>query len=127
MSFLSALGGDIKKVFGWLASPTGSAVIATVEGTVESVFPAATGIINLINKWATEAIKVEGIAVAAGSTTGTGDQKAAIVLNTLTPEVLAFAKANGLPAPTAATIALVNNNVVAILNLLSGQTTPPAA
>lgn len=124
MSFLSALGGDIKKVFGWLGSPTGQAIVATGEGIVETVFPAATGIINLINKWATEAIKVEGIAVAAGSGDGSGTQKAAIVLNSLTPEVLDFAKANGLPAPTAATIASINTDIVSILNKLTGQVSP---
>lgn len=130
MSFISALGGDIKKVFGWLSSPKGQAVITAGEGVVETVWPAATGIINIINKWVSKAITVEGVAEAAGQSSGTGVQKAAIVIADLTPVILADAKQAGLPEPTADTISKVNDQVVAILNLLSGKTAPavpPAA
>ena len=127
MSFFSALGGDVKKAFGWLGSPKGKAVVQIGEAVVEDIFPAATGVINLINTWATEAIKVESIAEAAGATSGSGEQKATIVLNTLTPQVLAFAKEHGLPLPTPENVSKVNDAVISILNLLTGKITPPGA
>jgi hypothetical protein len=128
MSFLSALGGDVKKVFGWLASPKGQAVVQLGEGIVEDAFPAATGVINIFNTWATEAFKVQAIAEAAGSDVGA--QKASVLLNTITPEVLAFAKTHGLPTPTADKLAQVNNAIILAINILSGTETvptPPAA
>lgn len=124
MSFISALGGDIKKVFSFLTSTKGQAIITAGEGVVETVWPAATGIINLVNKWLTKVIVVEGVAQAAGQASGTGIQKAAIVIADLTPVILADAKQAGLPTPTADTITQVNNQIVAILNLLSGGATP---
>jgi hypothetical protein len=128
MSFLTALGGDIKKVFSWLASSKGQSVISTGETIIESVFPGATGIVSIVNTWIAEAFKVEGLAVGAAESEGTGAQKAAIVLNTVTPQILAIAKANGLPTPTAAIIASVNDDIVGIINKLAGTTavgTPP--
>jgi hypothetical protein len=129
-SFLQKLGIGIKDVFNWLAGTQGKAIVGAVEGTVETIAPGLTGIINIVNAWFAKAVTVESIAVAADSGTGTGTQKAAILLNDLTPTILADAQAAGLPAPTAATLAEVNNAVITILNLLSGvktTTTTPAA
>jgi hypothetical protein len=128
MSFISAIGGDIKKVFGWLVSTKGQAIITAGEGAVEDVWPAATGLINIVNKWMAKAITVEGVAEAAGQASGTGAQKSAIAIADLTPVILADAKSAGLPTPDATKIQQVNDAVVNIINLLTGKTTtPPAA
>jgi hypothetical protein len=128
MSFLSAIGGDIKKVFQWIASPKGQTVIHSVETGIEAAFPAATGAINLLNAWGVEIFKTEAIAAAAAATPGTDTnmQKAAAVLNVLTPQVLAYAQQYKLPAPTAATIATINTALVTALNALTGATATPA-
>jgi hypothetical protein len=127
MSFISALKGDIKKAFAWLAGPTAKAVIAAGEGAVEDVWPGATGLINIINTWFTKAITVETLADAAESNSGTGAQKAAILIADLTPVLLADAKDAGLPAPSAETISEVNAAVVLIINLLTGAKTAGTA
>lgn len=127
MGFLSALKGDFKKAFSWFASPKGQAVVQATEGLIEDVWPAATGLINIINVWGTEAIKTETLAAAATTGDGSGLQKAAIVLSTVTPQVLAFAQENGLPTPTAATLSSVNDDIVAIINKLTGVTPVTAA
>jgi hypothetical protein len=126
MSFLSALGGDIKKVFGWMGGK-GAPVIVAGEAIVEDVFPAATGLINIVNSWIAEAIKLQAMGDAAGATVGSDTTKATAVLSTLTPAVLAWATANKLPAPTAATLQAVNDHVVAILVDLSGAKAPAPA
>jgi hypothetical protein len=122
MSFWTAIKGDASKLFGWLSSPKAQAVIKVGENVVEDVFPGATGVVNIINAFANEAIKTEGIAEAAGQAAGTGTQKAVIVLQTVTPEILAFAQQYGLPTPTAATLAQVNTAIVTALNLLTAAT-----
>jgi hypothetical protein len=125
MSFLSVLGGDIKKVFGWLGSSKGQATISAVETGVEAVWPAADGAINLLNTWGTEIFKSEAIAQAAAATPGatTNLQKASLVLQAMTPQAILFAQQNKLPTPTAATLQTVNNSIVAILNALTGVNT----
>ena len=127
MSFLSAIKGDIQKAVAWLASPTGKAIVTAGEGAVEDVFPGATALIGIINTWVQKAITVETLAEAAGQNSGSGTQKAAIVINDLTPVILADAKTAGLPAPTAAVISEVNDAVVTILNLLTGTKTSASA
>jgi hypothetical protein len=124
MSFLSDIGADIKKVFGWLGSAKGQTVIKTGEAIVEAIYPAADGALTLANGWLTEIIKAESMAAAAGQQTGSGVQKAAIVINTMTPEVLAFAAANKLPIPDATQIQKASDSLVAFLNVLGA---PPAA
>lgn len=126
MSFLSAIGSDIKKVFTWLGSPKGQAVITAGEGLVEDVFPQATGVINLANSWLTEIIKEEALAAGAASQTGSGAVKAASVIATVTPSVLAFATANKLPTPTAAQLQVASNGLVAFLNAFSAPVAPAA-
>jgi hypothetical protein len=125
MSFLSALKGDVKKVFGWIGSPKGQAIVAVAEGAVEDAFPAATSAIGLLNSWGTEIFKVQSMAEAA-TATGSNLQKAAAVLNTITPQVLGFASTNGLPTPTSAAINKINDNLVEVLNLLTGVASAPA-
>jgi hypothetical protein len=129
-SFLTKLGQDFKGVFAFLTSTKGKAIVQLAEGVVEDIVPGAAGAINLLNSWGTEAIKTEALAAAAGEAIGTGPQKAALALQAVTPQALAFATANGLPAPTAAQLAAANDAVVAFLNIwgaIAPAPAPPAA
>jgi hypothetical protein len=117
-SVLQVIGKDAKGVFHWLASSQGQTVVGAVETGIEVAFPVATGVIALFNKWMAEALKVETLATAAGQQNGSGTIKAAAVLSTVTPEVLAFCQQAGLNTPTAATLETINTNVIAILNAL---------
>jgi hypothetical protein len=105
MSFKSVLddiGNDAKKVFGWLASPTGKTVVAAVEGGAEAIAPQITGVVNIVNSWLAEIFKTQALATAAGATTGSSEQKAAVALSSITPQVIQFAQQYGLNTPTAA-------------------------
>jgi len=133
MSFLSKVGSDFKAVFAFLGSPKAQPVEAAVEGVAETIAtvagvgaPVQAGI-NLINNWLTEIVKAEALAAAAGQQTGSGVQKAAAVMAEMTPQVLTFATAQGLPAPTAAMIATINTSLVAALNTLGADAPAPAA
>lgn len=118
---LSTIGKDIKKVFSWLGSPTGQAIITAGEGVAESIFPMATGIINIANTWLAKIIQVEALAAGAAQQDGSGIQKASIVIGDVTPVVLAFAQQHGLPIPTADKIANANTALVAFLNALEAK------
>jgi hypothetical protein len=118
MSWLGTLGNDVKKVFGWLGSPRGQAVLSTGEGFVEAVDPALDGVVNLTNTWLQEIFKAQALATAAAANATGGVQKSAMVLNTLAPQVIAFATAQGLPIPTGVELQNANNALVAFLNAL---------
>lgn len=118
-SILDKIGQDAKGVFSWLGSPTGQAVVAAGEGVVETVFPPATAIIQIVNRWLSEVLKAETIATAAGQQNGTGTQKAAAVISVITPEVLAFLQKEGFPPATADQIAKANTYLVEFLNVLT--------
>jgi hypothetical protein len=120
-SLLTALGSDVKKVFSWLGSKNGQTVIQTGEAIVETIYPPATGIINIANKWLAEIVKTEALAAGAGAQSGTGVQKSAIVIQAVTPEILAFAEQNKLPTPTADQIQTASNALVAFLNALDAK------
>lgn len=122
-TFLDHVGSDVVKVFAWIGSPAGRTAVGAGEAVVEDVFPAATGIVNLLNSWVAEAIKTQALATAAGAQQGSSTQKAAATINAIMPQLLSFAQQEGLPAPDAATIAKINNNVVEILNSLAPPTT----
>ena len=124
MSFLSTVGKDFKAVFTWLGSSTGQAVVSSVEAGVELAVPAITPAITLVNSWMAEAIKVETLANAATSAAGTGTQKAAAALSTMTPQVIAWANANGYAVPNSTQISAINTAVVNVLNLLGASSTP---
>ena len=124
MSFLSTVGKDFKAVFTWLGSTTGQAVVGSVEAGVELAVPAITPAITLVNSWMAEAIKVETLANAAAASTGTGTQKAAAALSTMTPQVIAWASANGYAIPDSTQISAINAAVVNVLNLLGASSTP---
>lgn len=128
MSFLSGLkvfGTDMVKAFAWFGSPKGQAIVATGEGLLESLVPVSTPIVNLFNTWAAKAYSVEALAVAAGKATGSGADKAAAVLTSVTPDVLQYAQQAGLSARTAAQIQAANDALVAFINAMTSPS--PAA
>ncbi len=128
MSFLSGLkvfGTDVEKAFAWFGSPKGQATVVAGESVVEAVEPISTPIINLFNSWAGKAYNVEALAVAAGQGTGSGADKAAMVLSAIGPDVATYAQQAGIPARTAAQITAANNALVAFINAMTGTT--PAA
>ena len=126
-SVLSTFGGDVKKIFAWVGSPKGQAVVAAGEAAGETVVPSLDGLINLANTYITEAFKVEALATGAGTQNGTGTQKLAAVTAAVTPTVLAYAQQAGLATPTATEIGNAANGIVAFLNALNGTTAAPAA
>src|SRR5271167_796688 len=127
MSFLSTVVKDAKAGFAWLASTKGQAIVGAAEAAVDIAFPPAAPAMALVNTWMAEIIKVEGLATATGSQSGTGTQKAAMALSTMTPQVLSWAAANGYSIPDSANISAINTAVVNVLNLLGADTTPVAA
>ena len=121
-TFLSAVGADAKKLFGWLGSSQGQTLISTGEAVVEAVDPALTGIVSIANTYLTEILKTENIATNAGAQSGTGVQKSAAVVSAVTPQVLAYAKAAGLPTLTAEQIQNAATAAVAFLNAFPAPT-----
>ena len=128
MSFLSAFGNDVKKVFGWLGSPKGQAIIGTGEAVVEAIDPALDGVVTLTNTWLQEIYKAQALAAAAAAGSTGGTQKSAMVLNAMTPQVLAFLKTQGLAPANSAQLQAANDALVAFLNALGGTAvSAPAA
>lgn len=114
-SILSDVGKGLKKFFSVVL---GAAQVA--EPIIDVAFP---GLAVLYNATVNEAVKAEAAAIAAGQQNGTGAQKLALVIEAVTPQVVAFAAQNGLPAPTAATITNYVNAVVATLNAIPSAPT----
>jgi hypothetical protein len=125
-SVLDKIGEDAKGVFAFLGSTKGQAVVTAGEGIVETVVPGTAGAINLFNNWLTEIIKTQALAAAAGAATGSGAQKASMVLSAVTPQALAFAQANGVSAPTAATLNTINSLLVQALNAFTVAPATPS-
>lgn len=127
-TFLQKLGGDVKKIFSWLGNPKVQTTIAAGEalgeGIVDAIDPALSGLNPIINNWTQEIFKAESLAAAAGSQNGTGAQKSALVLSSVTPQVLQFAEANGLPTPTGSELQTANSLLVQFLNTLGAPSTP---
>lgn len=120
-SILGTIGADAKKVFAYIVSPQGQAVISTGETALETLDPALTGLFAIANVALAEVLKVEALAAAAGSATGTGAQKLTAVVSATSSEIIAFAEKNGLPTPTGATIQNAINGLVAFANALEGK------
>ena len=128
MSFWSGLkvfGKDIVKVFAYVASPKGQQVIGTAEVGL-SLIPGALPIIGLFNLWFNRAYTVEGLAVATGQGAGSGADKAALVLQTVTPAVLEYAQQDGLKPRTAEQIKAANDAIVAFINAMTKDPAPTA-
>jgi hypothetical protein len=129
MSFLSGLkvfGTDLEEAFAWFGSPTGQAIVKAGEGVLTTVLPITIPAVNLFNTWATKAYNVEALAAAAGKATGSGPDKAALLLTDLTPVILQYAEEEGLSPRTAAQITAANNAVIAFINAMTGTVVPTA-
>jgi hypothetical protein len=135
-SFLSALGHGFVAVFGYLGSAKGQAAVQGAEaialtvGTAVGVGPAVAGIEALINTGLKEVIKIEASAAALGVQSGTGAQKAAVVIATIAPQASDFLVSIGVANPTAEQVqtvaSAISGGLVAILNSLPSPTTPAA-
>ena len=125
-SFLEDFGKDFVKVFQFLGSPSGQAVITGVEDASVALAgpagPAVAAVENVINATLKQVISVEAVAAAAGQQTGTGAQKAAAVVTAIAPQVSAVLVAAGVSSPTAAQVqtlaTAINNGVVSVLNAI---------
>lgn len=129
-SFLSAVGNDFKKVFTWLGSAQGEATIAGVETATTTVVSAINpaigaglgGVEALINAGLKQVISIETVAAAAGAQAGSGAQKSAAVISSITPSVASFLQSIGVAAPTAAEVqalsTTLSNSIVTILNAI---------
>jgi hypothetical protein len=127
MSFLTALGKDAKAVFSFLTSTKGQALVTEGEAVVEAIEPGTAGLFTIANNWMTEIIKAQALGEAAGATATGGTAKASIVISTVEPQILAWAKASGYVVPDAAEIQTASNALVNFLNAFgatpSGTTT----
>lgn len=116
MSFTSVLS-DVKKGFETFFRE-GIVIAGDLEPIVAVVFPGASA---LYDSALAEAAKMEAVAQAAGKQSGSGPQKLAAVVAAITPNVLAYAQANGLGTVTSEHIANYANAVVATLNSLPAK------
>jgi hypothetical protein len=117
-SILDTLGSDTKKVFIFLGSSKGQAIVDAGEAVVETIEPQTTAFFTLANNWLAEILKTQALATAAGAASGSNDQKTAIALSSITPQVLAFAQQYGLNTPTATELATANAALVTFFNVL---------
>lgn len=113
------------EVLKFLASSKGQLIEGIVETGVETVLPQLTAAINIFNKYATEAVKVQTLSVsaAAGSVS---TQKAAAVVNSIGSEIISFAESNGLATPTGSELLELNDLVVKFMNVLKPAPATPA-
>lgn len=116
-SILSDIGNALKKVFGVAVK-----VAAVAEPIVDIAFP---GISALYNLTVSAAANAETNAIAAGAQSGTGAQKLATVIASITADFEAYATAAGIPF-TQATITAWVNAVVATLNAIPSSTNTAA-
>lgn len=113
-SILSDIGSGLKKFF--------SAVVPIAEAAEPIVAVAFPGISALYTATVTEVANAETAAIAAGAQSGSSTQKLAAVVAAITPTFTAYAAANGMPAPTTATITTWTNAIVASLNAIPAAT-----
>ena len=132
-SFIKKLGSDFKAVFAFLGKPKVQATIvageALGEAVVDTINPGLAFLNPIINNWTAEIFKAEALAAAAGQADGTGTQKAAMVINAVTPQVVQFAEANKLPVPTGDKLLQANTLLFNFLELMGGgdPTSAPTA
>ena len=125
-SGLKVFGTGVEKIFAWFGSPRGQSVIAAGESALEIAVPASAPIVDLFNSWAQKAYTVEALTVVAGKSTGTGADKAALAISSITPTVLQYAQQEGLPQRTAAQIQAANDAVVKFINAMTAPATATA-
>lgn len=117
-SVLSSIGHGLKVFF------TGAVKVAVAaEPFVEAVFPAVGPLFTAIT---TAVATAEGNAIAAGAQGGSGAQKLALVVASVTKDFAAYETANGIAVPhTQVQIEAAVNGVVAFLNNLQGVPPTP--
>jgi len=117
MSILSNIGHALKVFF------TGAVKVATAaEPFVEAVFPGTAPLFTAIT---TAVGNAESNAIAAGAQNGTGPQKLALVVASVTKDFTAYEVANGITVPhTQTQIEAAVNGIVAFLNNLQAPTNP---
>lgn len=120
-SILSDIGNGLKKAFTVLTG-----VAQAAEPFVDLATAAMPGVPALYNATVSAAITAEAAAVTAGAQTGTGAQKLAFVVASITSSFNAYATANGLATPTQTTIEAYVNAVVASLNAIPASATTTA-
>lgn len=133
-SFLSAAGHDFVNVFKWLGSAQGQATITSGEAIANTVVTAAnpalgaalTGVESLINAGLKQVLSMEASAAAVGAQSGTGAQKAAAVIASLSPQAAALLQSIGISQPTAEQVqtltTAISSGVTGILNAMSAPT-----
>jgi hypothetical protein len=112
-SILSNIGHGLKVFFAGAVK-----VAVAAEPLVDVAFP---GIAGLYNATVNEVAKAEGLAIAAGSQSGTGPQKLSLVVQAIESEFDAYAKANGITYDASHIEAWVNA-VVTSLNVIPAGT-----
>lgn len=123
MNFLKAIAKPFTSIFHFLASPKGQALISTGEAIVTTIDPALAPMIALGNSWMDKALATEQLAATAAANTGTGTQKAALVMAAMGPEIAKY-----FPTATATEISAANDAIVAFLQAFSVPAAPaPAA
>jgi hypothetical protein len=83
------------------------------------MLPITIPIVSLFNSWFQKAYIVEGLAVTAGKASGTGVDKAALAIETITPQVLQYAQAEGLSPRTAQQVQAANDAIVAFIKAMT--------
>lgn len=121
VTFLEKAGKDILKVI------TLGAIAAKDVAPIVSLADPALG--ALINGTAAAILTAEATGSAAAATapsTDTGAQKAALVISSIEPLALEFAKSQGLPQPTQAQLQKWVDGFVAALNAFEVPASPAA-
>jgi len=134
-SFLSAFGHDFVTALKWVGSTKGQSDIAAGEAianvTVTAINPIAgaamVGVEALINAGLKQVVAMEASAAAVGAQSGTGAQKAAAVIASLSAQSEALLVSFGVSVPTATEIetlaTAISNGLVTILNSLPAPVT----
>lgn len=137
-SFLSAVGHGFVDVFKWLGSTQGQTTVTTVEGAAVAVGTAINpgigasiaGVEGLVNLALKQILSMEASAAAVGAQSGTGAQKAAAVIATLSPQSSALLQSLGVKEPTADQVqslaTAISTGLVGILNAIPAPTQPAA-
>ena len=118
MSFLGTAAKKFESIFAFLKSPKGQEILHDGEGVAEAIDPALTPAITLANSWMSKIFTVESITASAGASSGTGTQKAEVVIAAMAPEIAKY-------FPNTNT-AVANAALAAFLDAL-GEPAAPAA
>jgi hypothetical protein len=113
-SILSDVGKALKKIF-----TLGTEAATAAEPFIEILYPGISPLWNTVTK---AVISAEGLAITAGAQNGTGPQKLANVVESVTSSFNSFTAANGLATMTQAEIEAAVTAAVAFLNAIPAKT-----